>query len=250
MSEPFFRYLLRVADDHLILAQRLGEMTGKAPTLEEELSTANIALDLLGQARTLYARAADLEGRGRTEDDLALLRYEHEYANVLLVEQPNTDFAFVVVRQLFFSAFALPFWQAATATKDDVLRGTAAQAVKESTYHLRYAREWAIRLGDGTDESRRRMAAALEELWPYTGELFERDDVVAGLVEANLAPDPDALHGAWTATVDDTLRQASLSRPASGWNQSGGRIGRHSEHFGHLLTELQYMQRAYPGMTW
>ncbi len=249
-SSPFIRYLLRIADDHLILAQRLSEMTGHAPMLEEELSLANVALDLLGQARSLFARAAELEGRGRTEDDLALMRLEHEYTNALLVEQPNDDFAYVVIRQLLFSAFAEPFWRAAADSKDEIFAAAAQKAVKESVYHLRYAREWTIRLGDGTDESRRRVTEALDDLWPYAGELFDRDDTVATVVESGLGPDPDRLRPLWDRTIDETLTAATLARPDAPWAPGGGRDGRHSEHLGHLLSELQYMQRAYPGMSW
>ncbi len=246
------QYLLRVADDHLILAQRLSEVTGHAPILEEELSVANVALDLLGQARTIYARIAELEGQGRTEDDLALVRFEHQYVNLLLVEQPNDDFAFVVGRQLLFSAFAYPFWDRATRSSDPVFAGAAAQAVKEAAYHVRYAREWVIRLGDGTATSHEKMQNALAELWPYTEELFERDAVVEAAVAEELGPDPADLRAPWTEVVTQTLRQATLTTPESpaNWHQTGGRAGRHSEHLGHLLSELQYMQRAYPGMNW
>ena len=242
-----FRYVLRIADDHLVLAQRLGELTGHAPTLEEELSLANIALDLLGQARALYAYAGTVEGRGRSEDELAMLRPESEYVNALLVEQPNDDFAYVVMRQLLFSAYATPFWQEAVSSADDTLADTAAQGAKESAYHLRYAREWVIRLGDGTAESHRRASAALFDLWPYTGELFERDETVAHLVDAGVAPDPDRLRATWRESVLATLTEATLPEPDSDWMQTGGRAGRHSEHFGHLLCALQYMQRTYPG---
>ena len=246
----FLRYLLRVADDHLILAQRLSEMTGKAPSLEEELSLGNVALDLLGQARTLLTRVAELEGRGRTEDDLAMLRLEHEYTNALLVEQPNDDFAYVVVRQLLFSAYAHPFWQRATASHDPVLAGAAGQAVKEAAYHLRYAREWAIRLGDGTDESHRRMKDAVEDLWPYAGELFERDDTTSDVVGRGLAPDPDDVRPIWQQTLLETFAAATLEMPKADVFQTGGRSGRHSEHLGHILCDLQYMQRTYPEMRW
>ena len=245
-----FRYLLRVADDHLILAQRLGELTGHAPTLEEELSLANVALDLLGQARTLYTYAGDVEGRGRGEDEIAMLRLESEYVNALLVEQPNDDFAYVMMRQLFFSAHATHFWQSAVSSADRTLAGAAAQGAKESAYHLRYAREWVIRLGDGTEESHRHAVAALTDLWPYTGELFERDETVAQLVDAGVAPDPDRLRPSWQEVIISTLREATLPVPDDNWMQTGGRAGRHTEHLGHLLCALQYMQRTYPEMSW
>lgn len=249
-DEHAFRYILRVADDHLILAQRLGEMTGRAPTLEEELSLANVALDLLGQARALFTLAGEIEGLDRTEDQLAFLRLEHEYTNALLVEQPNDDFAYVVVRQLFFSAFAHPYWARASASRHTTLAGIAQQAVKEAAYHVRYAREWVIRLGDGTDESHRRAQTAVDDLWPFTGELFETDPTTADVTARGLAPDPASIRPSWRETVESTLHAATLAVPESKWAQTGGRNGRHSEHLGHLLTELQYMQRTYPGMQW
>ena len=250
MTDALLTYLLRIADDHLILAQRLSEMTGHAPMLEEELSLANIALDLLGQARTLYAYAGEVEGEGRTEDDLAMLRTESAYTNALLVEQPNEDFAYVVVRQLLFSAYAAPFWHAARASTDPTLAGAASAAAKECAYHLRYAREWVIRLGDGTEQSHRRTKAALDDLWSFTGELFERDATVSALVERGIAPDPDALRPAWSKTIAETLHAATLAAPDDPWMRTGGRSGQHSEHLGHLLVSLQYMQRTYPGMQW
>ena len=247
---PLVTYVLRRADDALVLGHRLSEWCGHAPVLEEELALANIALDLIGQARSLYDYAARLDGRGLTEDHFAYLRDVNRYRNCLLVEQPNGDFAMTIVRQVVFSAFMDPYWRAMTASRDETLAAIAAKAEKESVYHLRHAAEWLIRLGDGTPESHRRAQAALDELWPYSGELFEVDGAERALIEARVAIDPAGLRGAWNTTLDAVLAQATLARPAQGWMQTGGRSGRHSEHLGTILTELQYLQRTYPGATW
>jgi ring-1,2-phenylacetyl-CoA epoxidase subunit PaaC len=214
--------------------------------LEEELALANIALDLIGQARTLYTEAGALTGQ--TEDQLAYLRDAPLWRNALIMELPNGDFAFTIARLLLVSAFAVPFWRAASGSSHAGIDAIAAKAVKETEYHLRHAAEWLIRLGDGTAESHRRAQDAVDALWPYTGELFAPDD--RDMVQAGVIPDPPTIRAAWEATVDGTLARATLTRPADGWMQSGGRIGRHTEHLGHLLAELQFMQRAYPGAAW
>ncbi|QPH52239.1 1,2-phenylacetyl-CoA epoxidase subunit PaaC [Pontivivens ytuae] len=238
-----FERLLEIADDHLILGHRLSELTGHAPTLEEELALPNIALDLIGQARALYEHAGIVEGKGRSEDDLAYLRPERAYRHCLLVERPNQDFAHVVLRQLYFSAFMAPYWHAAQESEDDTVAGIAGKAVKEARYHIRHAGEWVIRLGDGTEESAARMAEAVAELTRYTPELFEPDDT-PGL------PDPAEMRGEWDATIAHVFHEAKLELPEVPYPQTGGRAGRHGEVLGHLLAELQYMQRAYPGATW
>ncbi len=248
--ETLFKYVLRLADDQLILGQRLGEWCGHAPTLEEELALANIGLDLLGQARSLYSYAGEIEGKGRGEDDLAFLRPEREYLNALLVEQPNGDFAVTIVRQVFHAAFMVPFWRAMTASSDETLAAIAAKSLKEVEYHLRHSSEWLIRLGDGTQESHRRSQDALEELWGYASELFEMDALAEEILDCGIAVDAAALKAEWDATVNAVLERAALTRPADSWSQSGGRSGRHSEHLGHILSELQYMQRTYPGLSW
>ncbi|MCA1298714.1 1,2-phenylacetyl-CoA epoxidase subunit PaaC [Stappia indica] len=250
MTDALFTYVLRLADDAAILSQRLGEWCGHAPTLEEDIGLANVALDHVGQARALYSYAAEVEGKGRDEDQLCFLRVERAFRNCLLVEQPNGDFAQTIARQLFFSAFMLPFWEKLTGSSDATLAAIAAKAEKEAAYHLRHASEWTIRLGDGTAESQRRMQEAIDLLWPYTGELFEADDTVSQLVAAGIAVDPQGLRAGWLATLSRVLEEATLTLPAQGWMQTGGRDGRHSESFGHLLSEMQYMQRAYPGRNW
>jgi ring-1,2-phenylacetyl-CoA epoxidase subunit PaaC len=250
MNAELFQYVLRLADDHLILAQRMGEWCSQAPTLEEDLALSNIGLDLLGQARSLYAYAGKIEGKGRGEDDLAFLRPEREYCNALLVEQPNGDFAFSMARQFFFAAFMLPYWREMMKSTDEELRAIAAKAEKEVAYHLRHSAEWIIRLGDGTDESRRRMIDAFDELIIYTGELFEMDDVDRAMLAAGVGVDTEALRAEWQATVDRVLAEATLDVPQASYMQTGGRDGRHTEHLGHILSELQYMQRTYPGLEW
>ena len=249
-DSPLFLVTLRLADDALILGHRLSEWCGHAPVLEEELALANLGLDLIGQARSLYGYAGEIEGKGRDEDKLAYLRREHDYRNVLLVEQPNGDFAATMMRQLLFAAFMHPFHQAMAGSKDAMLAGIAAKAEKEMAYHVRHSAEWVIRLGDGTEESHRRAQAALVELWPYAGELFEVDGAMRAAIEAGFVPDPETLRARFDETIDHVLAEATLVKPRIGSFQSGGRAGRHSEHMGFLLAQLQYMQRTYPNATW
>lgn len=247
---PRVLHALRRADDALVLGHRLSEWTGRAPMLEEELALANIGLDLIGQARSLYAYAAECEAADNDEDKYAYLRDTPQYRNLLLVEQPNGDFAHTIVRQLLYSAFADPYWRAMTRSADATLAAIAAKSEKESTYHLRHASEWLIRLGDGTPESHRRAQEAVDALWPYGGEMFEADASEQALIAEGIAIDPGAVRDTWDATLDRILREATLTRPENGWMQRGGRSGRHSEHLGHLLAELQHLQRTYPGASW
>ena len=243
--------ILEIADDCLILGHRLSEWCGHAPMLEEELALANMGLDLLGQARALYAHAGEIEGKGRSEDDFAFLRREREYRNCLLVERENRDFAVTMARQLYFAAFMQPFWRAVAAgSSDETLRGIAAKAEKEMAYHLRHSGEWVIRLGDGTAESAARMAEAVTELHRYTGELFMASPARAEAVSAGLLPDPETIRAEWDETIATVFRAAKLETPEIRVMQKGGREGRHGEEMGHLLAELQFMQRAYPGQTW
>jgi ring-1,2-phenylacetyl-CoA epoxidase subunit PaaC len=209
-----------------------------------------MALDLIGQARSFYSYAGVVEGRGRDEDALVYLRDVREFRNVLLVEQPNGDFAVTIVRQLLYAAFAHPFFRALARSRDTTLAAIAAKAEKEMAYHLRHSAEWTTRLGDGTDESHRRVQDALDELMPYTGELFEADEVERGLIEAAIAPDALTIRPIWARTISHVLSEATLLQPPRDFAQTGGRSGRHSEHLGHLLAELQFLQRAYPGAVW
>jgi ring-1,2-phenylacetyl-CoA epoxidase subunit PaaC len=241
---------LRLADTNLVLAQRLGEWVGHAPALEEDLGLANVALDLIGQARLLLAHAGALEGRGRDEDALAYLREESEYLNLTLVEQPNGDFADTIARQFLFDAWHLGLCEGLAGSSDAALAAIAAKGRAEAAYHLRYSGGWLERLGDGTPESHARAARALATLWPYVNELFADDDVDRGAAEAGIAPLPSSLEKAWSARVDATLSAATLARPAPapfGWY---GKQGRHSEHLGYLLAEMQSLHRAHPGATW
>ena len=240
--------LLRRADDALVLGHRLSEWCGRAPMPEEDLALANLALDQIGLARALYAEVGTRTGQ--TEDALAYFRTDREFRNCLLVEQDNGDFAHTIARQLLFSAHADPFWRACTASADPGLAAVAGKAEKESAYHLRHAAEWLVRLGDGTAESHARAQAALDALWPYTGELFEADAPEAALIAAGLLPDPAPLRAAWTVTIERTLARATLARPDDGWMQTGGRHGLHSEALGRMLAEMQSLARAHPGAVW
>ena len=246
---PRARALLALADDALILGHRTSEWTGRAPLLEEELALANIALDLIGQARALYTAAGAITGH--SEDELAYLRESGQFRNALITELPNGDFAFTVVRLALVSAASDLFWRAASergtsGCADTTLAEIAAKAEKETAYHWRHSAEWLIRLGDGTAESHRRAQAALDGIWPYTGELFDPGEPALSAI----VPDRGALRPAWDAMVNPVLSRATLQRPADGWMQSGGRAGRHTEHLGRLLAEMQVLPRTYPGATW
>jgi ring-1,2-phenylacetyl-CoA epoxidase subunit PaaC len=247
---PLVLYALRRADDALILGHRLSEWCGHAPALEEDMALANMGLDLLGQARELYSYAAKIEAKGNNEDTFAYLRDVRQYRNLLLVEQPNGDFARTMARQFFYAAFADLYWRAMMKSGDATLAAIAAKSEKESAYHLRHSSEWMVRLGDGTEESHRRAQTAVDDLWAYTGEMFEVDESERALIERGVAVDPATLHSQWQQTVSGVVTEATLALPKSGWMQQGGRSGKHSEHLGHLLSELQSMQRTFPGATW
>jgi ring-1,2-phenylacetyl-CoA epoxidase subunit PaaC len=247
---PLVLYALRRADDALILGHRLSEWCGHAPALEEDMALANMGLDLLGQARELYSYAAKIEAKGNNEDTFAYLRDVRQYRNLLLVEQPNGDFARTMARQFFYAAFADLYWRAMMKSGDATLAAIAAKSEKESAYHLRHSSEWMVRLGDGTGESHRRAQTAVDDLWAFTGEMFEVDESERALIERGVAVDPATLHPRWLKTVSDVMGEAALVLPESGWMQRGGRGGKHSEHLGHLLSELQSMQRTFPGATW
>jgi ring-1,2-phenylacetyl-CoA epoxidase subunit PaaC len=250
-QKALFDYLLRLGDNAVVLSHRLGEWCGHAPVLEEDIALINVALDLLGQARSIMTYAGEVEGRGRDEDALAYRRDGIDYRNLLLVEQPNEDdFARTIARQFLFDAWHYELQTALLQSSDERLRAIAAKSIKEVTYHLRHSSEWMIRLGDGTEESHARVQEALDELWRFTGELFEADSVEASVAAAGIGPDPKSLYPAWSATVDRVLAEATLTRPEDGWMQSGGRDGRHSEHLGYILAEMQYLQRAFPDARW
>lgn len=243
-------YLLRLADDNLVVSQRLGEWISRGPDLEEDIALANIALDHLGVARHLLTRAGEIEGAGRDEDDLAMGRTEREFFNLLLCEQPNGDFAQTIARQFFLDAYQVPLWEGLSGSADPELAGIAQKAVKEARYHLRHSSSWVRRLGDGTPESHVRMQAAVDRLWRFVGEPFQADDVDRAMAVAGIGVDPASLSDRWNATVTSVLEEATLTVPADDYVRVGGRVGFHTEHLGHLLAEMQWMEKTYPEMSW
>ena len=245
-----FGYLLRMADTGLILSQRLGEWCGHGPVLEEDIAVTNVALDLLGQARLWYAYAADVEGKGRTEDDLAFFRDATEFHNLLLVEQPNGDFGVTMARQFYFDAWHVEVLRALENSADERMRGIAGKARKEAAYHLERSTDWVIRLGDGTEESHRRIRAGTDLLWRYTGEMFEMDELDREMVAAGIGADLAALRSPWMARVTQAFEEATIPVPEGTWMQTGGKRGQHTEKLGYILAEMQHMQRTYPGCTW
>jgi len=249
-DDDLFHYVLRLGDLSLVLGQRLGEWVGHSPALEEDLGLANIALDLIGQARLLLGYAGEIEGRGRDEDKLAFLREHGEYFNPILAEQPNGDFGRTIVRQVLIDAFQLELYEGLTASSDERLAAIAAKAVKETRYHLRYSGGWLVRLGDGTPESHARACSALEHLWSYTTELFAEDEVDRAMADRGIAPRLADVQKAWNARIDALLAEATLERPANRPYTWFGKQGAHSEHLGYMLGEMQYMQRTYPGARW
>ncbi len=249
-NDNLFRFALRMGDNTLVLGHRLSEWCGHGPVLEEDIAQANIALDLIGQARNYLTYAGELEGKGRTEDDLAYLRDPDQYLNVQLAELPKGDYAFTIVRSFLFDAFHLPLLRALAESSDEKLKGIAEKAVKEVEYHLRHSSEWLVRFGDGTEESHRRAQAALDELWSYTGELFHPDEAEEELAKAGVVPDLASVKEQWNTTVDRVLKDATLKRPADGTMASGGKRGEHTEHLAAMLEEMQVLQRTYPGVEW
>jgi ring-1,2-phenylacetyl-CoA epoxidase subunit PaaC len=251
VSDPaLVTYVLRLADTSLVLGQRLGEWVGHSPALEEDLGLANIALDMIGQARLLLTYAGEIEGRGRGEDELAFLRQHGEYLNAVLVEQPNGDFGQTIVRQVLIAAFQLELYERLTASSNEHLAAIAAKSVKEIRYHLRYSAGWLVRLGDGTAESHARVQSSLDSLWRYTAELFAADDLDAGMAARGVAPLLSEVYTAWSPRVDAILAEATLLRPKDQPYAWHGKRGQHSEHLGYLLAEMQHLQRAYPGARW
>lgn len=250
MENKLLTYTLRIADDSMILGQRLGEWCGHGPILEEDIAMTNIALDYIGQATNFYEYASTLAGNGKSADDFAFLRIENEYTNVLLVEQPNGHYGDTMARQFFYDIFRKLFFEAMLNSKDEQLAAIAEKSLKETKYHVKHSSEWVIRLGDGTDLSHERMQASVNNLWKYTDELFYMDDVDKELIEKGIAVDLETLRKPWLDHVEMVLSQATLEKPSTTWNFNGGRRGIHTEHMGYLLAEMQYMQRAYPEMEW
>jgi ring-1,2-phenylacetyl-CoA epoxidase subunit PaaC len=249
-ASDLFEGLCRLGDSTLILGHRVSEWCGHAPVLEEDIALANMALDLIGQTQMWLGYAAEVEGAGRDADRLAFRRDAWDFRNLLLVERPNRDFGHTLMRQFLFDAWHLPLLKAAEGSTDPRIAEIAAKAGKEVAYHLERSADLVIRLGDGTDESHRRMQDALDRLWPYAGEMFAADDIDRRLAAEGLLPDPAALRPAWEAVVDEVLGEATLTRPSGSFAHTGGRQGRHTEHLGHLLATMQWLQRAYPDATW
>lgn len=243
-------YALRLGDDSLILSQRISEWCGHAPALEVDLSLANVALDQVGQATHFLGLAGVIENTGRDADALAFRRDVMDFTNCLLVEQPNGDFAQTIARQFLFSHYQALLFEQMARVKDKRFAAIAAKALKEVSYHATLASDWVVRLGDGTDESKARMIAGLDWMWRFADELFVMDDVDAAAIKAGAGVDKAALRAEWDARIDAVLADATLARPASRRPVLGGRDGRHSEHLGHLLTHMQFLQRAYPDATW
>lgn len=249
-TDPRIEYLLRLGDNALILSHRLSEWCGHGPVLEEDLALTNVALDLIGQAQFWLGYAGELEGKGRDADALAYKRDVWDFRNVILVEQPNGDYAHTMARQLYFDAWHFHLLSALTSSSDPRIAEIAAKALKEVAYHLERSTMWVVTLGDGTEESHGRMQRAIDYLWSYTGELFEVDEVETTLVAKGIAPDLMKLVAPWRSTVGDVLRQATLAMPEDTWMHSGGKKGIHSESLGFILADMQFLQRAYPGATW
>ena len=245
-----FEYLLILGDNPLILGHRLSQLTGHGPSLETDIALTNISLDLFGQVRNWFQYAAEVHGEGKTEDDLAFLRYEHEYKCVLLTEQPNKDFAWVIARQFYFDAWHHPLLEGLCSSKDERIAAIAAKSLKEVSYHRRFSSEWVKRLGDGTEESHHRMKEALLHFSLYTGEFFEESAAEKEMAVNGIGVSPASLLPAFQTYTNEILQEAGMEIPAAGWTQTGGKKGVHSEHLGYILAELQYMQRAYPGMEW
>ena len=251
MSEALFEYLLRLGDNSLILGHRLSEWCGKAPILEEDIAISNVALDFIGQTQLWLGLAGEIEGAGRSADDLAMLRDAWDFRNILLVEQPNGNFGDTLMRQYLFDAWHVLLLQGLVESSNDRISAIAQKIVKEVQYHIERSRDLVIRLGDGTPESHDKMQSALDRFWPYVGEMFIVDTVEQHLIDDGIIPDTSALRGAFDAEIAATFDAAMLTLPNSSFAHQGGKSGtRHSEHLGHLLTQMQWLQRAYPGATW
>ncbi len=250
MNNNLYKYILGIADNTLILGQRLGELCGHGPSLETDIACTNISLDLFGQTRNYYQYAAQIKGGNTTEDDIAFLRKEREYLNVLLVEQLNTDFAYVMARQFLFDAYHLLFLRELQKSHDVTLSAIANKAVKEVGYHYRFSSDWIKRLGDGTEESHQRTQNAIDDLWTYTNELFHQTDTDKSMIQEGIGVDTLKLKEEYYKRVSEILQKATLQIPESKWFQKGGKEGIHTEHLGFLLADLQYMQRTYPNMEW
>jgi len=250
MNNNLYNYILGIADNSLILGQRLGELCGHGPSLETDIACTNISLDFFGQVRSYFQYAAQVVGDDRNEDTIAMMRTEREYVNVLLVEQPNTDFAYTIARQFLFDVYHYAFLIELQNSNDETLAAIAKKSIKEVSYHLRFSSDWIKRLGDGTNESRDRIQIAINDLWTYTDELFHQTEADKAMISEGVGVDTLKLKEAYYKQIAEVLTEATLEVPELNYFQKGGKQGIHTEHLGYLLAELQYMQRAYPNMTW
>lgn len=250
MNQNLYKYILGIADNSLILGQRLGELCGHGPSLETDIACTNVSLDLFGQVRSYYQYAAKIKGDNSSEDTIAFLRKEREYLNVLLVEQPNTDFAYIMARQFLFDVYHLLFLQELQKSQDLTLSAIANKSIKEVAYHQRFSSDWIKRLGDGTEESHTKMQTAINALWTYTDELFHQTEADIAMVEVGVGVDVTVLKTAYYNKVEAILQEATIEVPESKWFQKGGKQGIHTEHMGYILSDMQYMQRSYPNMEW
>jgi ring-1,2-phenylacetyl-CoA epoxidase subunit PaaC len=249
-NQDLYNYILEIADNSLILGQQLGELTGHGPSLETDIACTNISLDLFGQVRSYFQYAGKVAEDGRTEDDIAMLRKERDYKNVLLVEQPNTNFAYIIARQFLFDVFHLLFLTELEKSKDLTLSAIAKKSIKEVRYHTRFSKDWVKRLGDGTEQSQAKMQEAINDLWTYTNELFQVTSTCKNMVDQGIGVDVSKLKETYYQKIGEVLTVAKLQVPDLKYFQKGGKEGIHTEHMGYILAELQYMQRAYPNMEW
>jgi len=249
-KEALFNYLIRLADNSAILGHKLSQWCGHGPELEEDIAIINTALDLLGHSRSLYTYAGKVEGKGRTEDDLAFLREERKYTNALICELPNGHYGDTIARQFLFDQFNYLVFSELVKSSDETLAAISAKAIKEIRYHLRRSIEWTLRLGDGTEESHNKIQESFNDIWSYTGDLFVQNELDKVAIAAGIGPDLEAIRTEWRKSVEAVLSEATLQTPDDDWMHSGSKSGMHTEHMGHILSELQYMQRAYPGAEW
>ena len=249
-EEALFKYSLRLADDGFVLGHRLSEWCSKGPFLEEDIALSNFALDLLGRAQAFYIYAGKVEGKGRTEDDLVFKRDERHYYNHQITELHNGDFAFTIARQVIISAFEVRLFEALSKSKDETIAGISAKTLKEVKYHFKHAHDWVLRLGDGTEESHNRIQKAFNDIWMYTGELFEMDEVDEKMIKEGIGVDLKPIKNSWDQYINELLSEATLVRPVDGYMQTGSRKGIHTENLGYMLTEVQYLPRTYPNAKW
>ena len=250
-NDALFRYLLRLADTCSVMSHRLAEWCGHGPILEEDIALSNIALDLIGQARLFYQYAGEVEGKGRDEDQLAMTRPERDYNNLLMVEQPNGDYGETMARQFLFDSYNLLLMKELTKSTDQRIREVADKGVKEVIYHRRHSMSWVLRMGDGTEESHKRVQNGLNKVWGFTDEFFVMDDIDRMMADAGVGPDLESLRDAWETDVKAVIAEATLQVPDIHWRVVGGRHeGKHTEYLGFILAEMQYMQRSYPGLEW